>query len=138
MRIMAYYGNLALRPEPKPQPQQPQKQTRKSEKVVQRRSIPIGEKLLYLFTVAVCALVAGLIIFQYAQIYQTNRHIQEINRSYEQLTSQSKELQREAEKLSDPKKIIDEAKKLGYIQLDPERNITIGESGHAVAMNTGK
>lgn len=135
---MAYYGNLALRPEPKPHPQQPQKQARKSETVVRRRQIPIGEKLLYLLTVAVCALVAGMIIFQYAQIYQTNRHIQEMNRSYEQLTSQSKELQREVEKLSDPKKIIDEAKKLGYIQLDPKKNITIGESGHAVAMNTSK
>ena len=133
---MAYYGNLALRPEPKPQ--QTQKPARQSETVVRRRHIPIGEKLLYLFTVAVCALVAGLIIYQYAQVYQTNRHIQEMNRSYEQLTSQSKEMQREVEKLSDPKKIIEEAKKLGYVQLDPERNITIGESGHAVAMNTSK
>jgi len=134
---MAYYGNLALRPEPKQQEprQQPARQT---ETVVRRRQIPIGEKLLYLFTVAVCAIVAGLIIFQYSQIYQTNRQIQEMNRSYEQMASQSKELQREVERLSDPKKIIDEAKELGYVQLDPERNITIGESGRAVAMNTGR
>jgi len=134
---MAYYGNLALRPEPKPKQQPKQKPVRQNETVIRRRQIPLIEKLLYLLTVAVCATVAGLIIFQYAQIYQTNRQIQEMNRSYEQLTSQSKELQREVEKLSDPRKIIDEARKLGYVQLDPERQITIGESNRAVAMNTG-
>lgn len=131
---MAYYGNLALRPEPKPQ--ESQKPGRARETVIRRRQIPIGEKLLYLFTVAVCATIAGLIIFQYAQIYQTNRQIQEMNRSYEQLTSQSKELQREVEKLSDPKRIIDEARKLGYVQLDADRHITVGDSGRAVALNT--
>lgn len=134
---MAYYGNLALVPERKPQQmRQPEKQRGK---VVRRRQLPIGEKLLYIFTVAVCVAVAGLIIYHYAEIYQTNRQIQEINRQYEQTTGQMKELQREVERLSDPKRIIDEAKnKLGMVPLDPGSGITVGDSGSAVAMNTRK
>lgn len=132
---MAYYGNLALKPERKPEHiHNPAKQT---ETVVRRKSIPVGEKLLYMLTVALCALVAGFIVYRYAEIYEINRQIQEINRTYDQLTSQSKALQREVERLSDPRKIIEEAKKMGYVSLDPERQITIGESGRAVAMNTG-
>jgi cell division protein FtsL len=133
---MAYYGNLALRPERKPQ-ETPQP-VRQREKVIRRRQLPVGEKLLYMFTVVICAVVAGLIIYRYAEIYQMNRQIQDMNRTYEQTTGQMKELQREVERLSDPKRIIDEAKKLGYVQLDPNRGITVGDNGNAVAMNTKK
>jgi cell division protein FtsL len=90
-----------------------------------------------MFTVVLCAIVAGFIIYRYAELYQINREILEINRAHEQLVSQTKELQREAEKLSDPKRIIDEARKLGYIQLDPDHSITIGRSGTITALNDG-
>lgn len=131
---MAYYGNLALQPQRKPE--QTPNQTRDRERVLRRRPLPIGEKLLYLFTLVVCAIVAGLIVYRYAEIYQMNREIQEINRQYEQRAEQLKELQREAERLSDPKRIIDEAKnKLGMVQLDPKRSITIVDNGGAVAMH---
>jgi cell division protein FtsL len=132
---MAYYGNLALQPERKPKSQpQPAGQP---ERVIRRRQLPVGEKLLYMFTVVLCAIVAGFIIYRYAELYQINREILEINRAHEQLVSQTKELQREAEKLSDPKRIIDEARKLGYIQLDPDHSITIGRSGTITALNDG-
>jgi cell division protein FtsL len=134
---MAYYGNLALRPERKPQ--ESQRPEREREKVIRRRTLPIGEKLLYLFTVVVCAVVAGLIIYRYAEIYQMNREIQEMNRQYEQTTGQTKELQREVERLSDPKRIIDEAtNKLGLVPLDPNQGITVGDGSKALAMNTKK
>nr|AIA15605.1 cell division protein FtsL [uncultured bacterium] len=108
---MAYYGNLALRPErvqedkvqPKPIP------TTHRSKVTRRRSIPIGEKLLYLFTIAVVVFIAGFIIFRYAQIYQINSEIQTKNKSYQQTSEQMKELQREVERLSDPKLIVEKA-----------------------------
>jgi cell division protein FtsL len=133
---MAYYGNLALQPQRKPE--QTPKGAQEREKVLRRRPLPIGEKLLYLFTLVVCAIVAGFIVYRYAEIYQMNREIQEINRQYEQKAEQLKELQREAERLSDPKRIIDEAKnKLGMVQLDPSRSITIVDKGGAVAMYAG-
>ncbi len=131
---MAYYGNLALQPQKKTE-QSPQPAGGRK-KVVRRRQLPIGEKLLYLFTVMICAVVAGLIVYRYAEIYQMNRQIQEINRQYEQTAGQLKELQREAERLSDPKRIIDEAKnKLGMVQLDPSSGITIVDDD-AMAMNS--
>jgi len=133
---MAYYGNLALKPERKPQ--ETKQQARQRDTVVRRRQLPIGEKLLYLFTIVVCATVAGLIIYRYAEIYQINRQIQDVNKAYETTSGQLKELQREVERLSDPQKIIDEAKKLGYVQLDPNRGITISDNGNAVAMNSKK
>ncbi|TJY43380.1 cell division protein FtsL [Cohnella pontilimi] len=132
---MAYYGNLALRPERKPQQQaQPVKQR---ERVIRRRQLPMGEKLLYLFTLALFVIVAGVVLFRYAQIYQVNREIQEINRKYEQTTVQIKELQREVERLSDPGRINKKATEMGMVPLDPE-GIRVGENGTAVAMNSKK
>jgi cell division protein FtsL len=133
---MAYYGNLALRPERKPQ--ETTQPVRQREKVIRRRQLPMGEKLLYLFTVAVFVIVAGVVIFRYAQIYQVNRQIQEMNRKYDQTTMQIKELQREVERLSDPGRIKDIAsKQLGMVPVDPN-GITVSEGGTAVAMNTKK
>jgi cell division protein FtsL len=111
---MAYYGNLALRPE-RVQEEKVQKTqtTHRSKVVTRRRSIPIGEKLLYLFTIAVVVFIAGFIVFRYAQIYQINGEIQAKNKTFEQTSQQMKELQREVERLSDPKLIKDKAIALG-------------------------
>jgi cell division protein FtsL len=110
---MAYYGNLALRPERVQEERVQPKQTTQRSKVTRRRSIPIGEKLLYLFTIAVVVLIAGFVIFRYAQIYQINGEIQTKNKMYQQTSEQMKELQREVERLSDPKLIVEKATALG-------------------------
>jgi len=116
---MAYYGNLALRPErveeQKVKPvtrQQPERP-----RAPRRRQLPIGEKLLYLFTIAAVAFVAGLIIFRYAQIYQVNGELQTTNKALEQAAEQTKELQREVERLSDPNKIRERAIENGFVPL---------------------
>jgi cell division protein FtsL len=106
---MAYYGNLALRPERVQEERVQPKQTTQRSKVTRRRSIPIGEKLLYLFTIAVVVFIAGFVIFRYAQIYQINGEIQAKNKTYQQTSEQMKELQREVERLSDPKLIVEKA-----------------------------
>ncbi len=126
---MQYYGNLALRPERvQEQPQSPaRQQSQQVNKVVRRRSITIGEKLLYLITVAVVVLVAGLIIYRYAQIYQINGQIQDTTRQYTQTTEHMKELQREVEHLSDMKRIRDLAEGYGMVQVE-NRGITITSS----------
>lgn len=134
---MQYYGNLALRPERKPeqQPQPARKQAQQPSKVVRRRSLPIGEKLLYLFTIAVVVLVACFIIFRYAQIYQINGQIQATTKQYNQMTDETKELQREVERLSDPKRIKDLAEQYGMVQIE-DRGITVTsqDDRDAVAM----
>lgn len=134
---MQYYGNLALRPERKPeQQQQPvRKQAQQPSKVIRRRTLPIGEKLLYLFTIAVVVLVACFIIFRYAQIYQINGQIQDTTKQYNQMTDDTKELQREVERLSDPKRIKDLAEQYGMVQIE-DRGITVTsqDDRDAVAM----
>ncbi len=134
---MQYYGNLALRPERvQEQPQSPaRQQSQQVNKVVRRRSITIGEKLLYLITVAVVVLVAGLIIYRYAQIYQINGQIQDTTRQYTQTTEHMKELQREVEHLSDMKRIRDLAEGYGMVQVE-NRGITITSSNGEKAVVT--
>jgi len=132
---MQYYGNLALRPERvQEQPQSParQQQSQQANKVVRRRSITLGEKLLYLVTVAVVVLVAGLIIYRYAEIYQINGQIQSTTRQYTQTTEHMKELQREVEHLSDMKRIRDLAEGYGMVQVEKRSIITSGGGDKAV------
>lgn len=135
---MAYYGNLALRPERAPEEkvrQLPKTNTNThNNKVIHRRSIPIGEKLLYLFTIALVVFVAGFIIFRYAQIYQINGQIQKTNNTYEQTVQHMNELQREVERLSDPKRIKDMAIKAGMVPVPGGITVTSKNDQNAVAM----
>lgn len=132
---MAYYGNLALRPEREPQQKPGVKTVKEVRRVVKRRQLPLGEKLLYLFTVAVCVVVACFILFRYAQIYELNRNIQHQKQQVEQLTGQMKELQREVERLRDPERIRKAAASQGYVPLDQQRiTISADREKDAVAM----
>jgi len=82
--------------------------------------------LIYLIAIAVVASVAGFIIFRYAQIYQINSHLQDVNKAYTQAVEQKKELQRELEAKSDPNRIQDIAiNKLGMV---PASKISIEAS----------
>jgi cell division protein FtsL len=132
---MAYYGNLALRPEQAPEERVKQAaQTTQTSKVVRRRSIPIGEKLLYLLTIAIVVFVAGFIIFRYAQIYQINGQIQKTNKMHEQKVEQINELQREVERLSDKKLIKEKALALGMVPVPGGITVTSKDDQNAVAI----
>src|SRR5690606_27705802 len=83
-----------------------------------RRALPVGEKLLYMLTVALLVAVAGVVIYRYAEIYQLNRTIQELKVEHERMMTQVKELQREVERLKDPSRIAEEASRQGFIRID--------------------
>lgn len=102
---MAYInGNLALQPKRKPeQEKEVFRETRRV--VVKRKSLPVQEKLLYLFTVILCVIVAGVIIFRYAQIYDMNLQIKKMNTEHQMLNVEVEELKRQVEMLSDPERI---------------------------------
>lgn len=114
---MQYYGNLALREERKKaetaNKRNPQQAPRN-----RRRGIPVGEKLLYLLAVLVFVAVASLVVYRYAELYQLNREIQMTSDQYDQAVEQSKELQREVERLKDPGRIKEMATKYGLQPLD--------------------
>ncbi|MGG1311787.1 MULTISPECIES: cell division protein FtsL [Cohnella] len=124
-----YYGNLALRPERKPEePAKRRAPSPASAREPRRRSIPVGEKLLYLFTVFLFVAVSSVVIYRYAGLYQLNREIQDVTARYEQQVEEAKELQREVEKLKDPGRIKEIARQNGLIQND-EQPITLSPAG---------
>jgi cell division protein FtsL len=112
---MKYYGNLALQPERAGESAQ---QQRGAVRRTRRRTLPVGEKLLYLLTVALLVAVAGVVIYRYAEIYQMNRTIQEYRLEHDKMMTQVKELQREVERLKDPSRIAEEASRQGFIRID--------------------
>lgn len=105
------HGNLATQ-----QPQRPEKKVRIKETkkvVVRSKTLPVQEKLLYLFTVVVCVMVAGLIIWRYAQIYEMNQKILTMEQEIKQIEAQNIILKQQVDKLSDPIELEKKAKELG-------------------------
>ncbi|CAM3728359.1 septum formation initiator family protein [Cohnella lubricantis] len=123
---MQYYGNLALQEERKPSQPTPRQRGQQAPQL-RRRSIPVGEKLLYMLTVMVLVAVSSLVIYRYASLYQLNREIQLTSIQYEETVQQSKELQREVEKLRDPNHIQEKALQLG-LQPQGGQPITLSPS----------
>ena len=103
---MAYVnGNLALQPKRKPDhKQQNFRETRKV--VVKRKSIPVQEKLLYMFTILVCVVVAGVIIMRYAQIYQMDLEIKNLTKQQAQMEVDMVELKKQVALNSSPEKYM--------------------------------
>ncbi|MBN2983365.1 MULTISPECIES: cell division protein FtsL [Cohnella] len=129
-----YYGNLALRPERKPEEPARKKAPAPSRSPdPRRRSIPVGEKLLYLLSVFLFVAVSSVVIYRYAGLYQLNREIQTVTTQYEQRVEENKELQREIDKLKDPSRIKEIAGQNGLLQND-EQPITLSpDSGQPAA-----
>ena len=101
---MAYhYGNLAMKPKRKEQQDYVIRETRK--KVIRRKPIPAGEKMLYLLTVLGVAVVASIIIFKYAQLYDISLHIKQVNSEIQSFQIEREQLQREVQTLSNPERI---------------------------------
>jgi len=100
---MAYQnGNLALKPKRRPEQQNYRE---KRTIVVKRKSMPMQEKLLYMFTIIAAVLVAGVIIFRYAQIYEVNLEVRNLGKQYDQMAIEIKELEKKVQSLSDPERI---------------------------------
>ncbi|BBH21229.1 hypothetical protein Back11_25740 [Paenibacillus baekrokdamisoli] len=111
---MAYVnGNLALQPKRKPEQQkQAFRETRTV--VVKRKTLPMQEKLLYMFTILVCVLVAGVIIFRYAQIYQMDLQIKQLTKQQAQMQFDMVELKKQVALKSNPDYIKKAAEGDGY------------------------
>ncbi|MBN3525954.1 cell division protein FtsL [Paenibacillus apiarius] len=119
---MAYVrGNLAVRPERQQQRTPKYRQTKKT--VTRKAALPTREKLLYLFTVLLCAAVAFFIISRYAHIYNANLQVQEMKRATVDLNNEASVLRVEIEKLSEWKRIEQFAKENGLVT--PEQPLEI-------------
>ncbi|WP_336786341.1 cell division protein FtsL [Paenibacillus sp. MMO-177] len=101
---MAYInGNLAMQPKRKPDQRTVVRETKRI--VVKRKSIPVQEKLLYMFTVVFCVIVLGVIVNQYAKNYDMRVQIKQMKTQYATMNIDMKELQKQVEMLNDPERI---------------------------------
>lgn len=131
------HGNLAVE-------ERTSKKVRVREKrrvVYRPKALPMQEKLLYLLTMVICVVLAGLIIWRYAQIYEVNTKIQKIENQIEMLQNENKKLKLEVNRLQDPKRLIEKAKELGLRPSNENeireisRDSSIAEMNSKVAFN---
>ncbi|WP_235561141.1 cell division protein FtsL [Bacillus sp. FJAT-28004] len=122
-------GNLALQPKRK-QGQQPViKETKRLVKT--RKSLPVQEKLLYMFTVLMCVVVAGVIILRYAQIYDMSLEIKKLNSDYQSMNVEMEDLKKQVEMLSDSERIRKLAETQGMVS-SIEGGITVNTGDDAI------
>jgi len=126
-------GNLAMQPKRKKQEEYVIRETRK--KIVTKKSIPVQEKLLYLFTVIAAVVIAGVIIFRYAQIYDMNLHIKQLNNEMQAMTIEVEQLQRQVQTLNDPERIRRIASSQGMVT-SSEQGIVIKKNN--ISSHTAK
>jgi cell division protein FtsL len=122
---MAAYiqGNLAL--DQKRSAPSPKIKIKETTKVVYRnKSLPTQEKMLYLFTVVLCVIVAGVIIWRYAAIYQMNANILKMQNEIREMQAQNSALKQEVEKLQSPDRLKEEATRLGF-NLQDEKQLSL-------------
>lgn len=103
------HGNLAV--EQKTGQKVSVKETKKV--VYRNKTLPVQEKLFYLFTVLVCVVVASLIIWRYAQIYEINTKILDMETKIQMLQAENSGLKRKVDALSAPDRLREEAIKMG-------------------------
>jgi cell division protein FtsL len=130
---MAYTnGNLALQPKKKQQQQRQQQVVRETRRtVVVKRTLPMKEKLLYMFTIIAVVLVMGVVIYRYAEVYQMKYEVMQLTKEQSKLNAEIQDLQTKVETLKDPKRVSDLAKTKGYKELDSEDSnvIKVTKSG---------
>ncbi|MCS7459258.1 cell division protein FtsL [Paenibacillus doosanensis] len=105
------HGNLAV--EQKSGQKVSVKETKKV--VYRNKTLPVQEKLLYLFTVVVCVVVASLIIWRYAQIYEMNTKILKLETEIQKLQAENSILKHKMDGLSSPDRLRQEATKMGMV-----------------------
>ncbi|MCP3771957.1 cell division protein FtsL [Paenibacillus sp. MZ04-78.2] len=128
-------GNLAVE-----QRTENKAKVKERKKIVYRnKSLPVQEKLLYLFTVAVCVVVAGVIIWRYAQIYEMSSSIKNVEQKIAQLEAENSVLKQKVDALSDNQRLEEEARSRGFSVADPNLTKPQGStrsSGQSVASKT--
>ncbi|RXZ77118.1 cell division initiation protein [Paenibacillaceae bacterium] len=130
---MSYmHGNLALQPNKRPEEKEIVRE--KKRVIVRRKTLSVQEKLLYMFTIVACVIIAGTIILKYAQIYQMNLDIREMTSQQDAMAVEMKELQKKVEQLSDPDVIRSKALEAGMVQSDSTITLEVEKASGQTAM----
>lgn len=119
------HGNLAVE-ERRPAAPAGRVKIKETRKVVYRTSrLPVQEKLLYLFTVFVCVVVAGTIIWRYSQIYQMNTRIHDVELQIRHLEAENSSLKEKLSKLQEPEQLMKEAQTKGLSSTPDGKTIRV-------------
>ncbi|WP_235941412.1 cell division protein FtsL [Paenibacillus puerhi] len=111
------HGNLAVE-----QKTEQKAKVQETKRVVYRRkTLPLQEKLLYLFTVFICVIVAGVIILRYAQIYEMSTQIRDIEHKIAKLESENSILKQKLDAAIEPHRMLEQAKELGFSTAEPNQ-----------------
>lgn len=120
---MAYTrGNLAVKEQAQTKRKSPG--YREKTMVITRRTyLPVKEKLLYLFTIVVCVMIASLVIWQNANIYGLNKEYQKIEKSIKASKQEISRLTVEKQQLEVG--IRDKAKQMGFEETSDQQVIYV-------------
>ncbi|MCF6093597.1 cell division protein FtsL [Microaerobacter geothermalis] len=110
MNYYSHQGNLAV--------VQGKKRKSRAEKrrVTIIRSVPVGEKLLYLMMVILFVIVSGMVLSRYSQIAELNYQIQETKKQISAVNEEIANLQLKVAALNSPERILEIAEKKGMTQ----------------------
>ncbi len=105
MMVSYVHGSAAL--DERSRQQQRVVYREKKKKVYKRSVVTPQEKLLWMFGVIVCVVVAGAILFRYAQIYEINTRIQQMEQEIRRIELENSTLKLEVAKLQDNKRLLE-------------------------------
>lgn len=111
---------------------------REKKKTVYRRSIVTPqEKLLWMFGIIICVVVAGAILFRYAQIYEINTRIQQMEQEIRKIELENSTLKLEVAKLQDNKRLLEIGRELGYVPAETitEISLSTAQADVSIAMS---
>lgn len=109
---MYTHGNLAVRRDQ--EHKTTQRYIERTEIVTRKATLPAQEKLLYLFVIVLCVVISGSVIWKYAQIYEINTRMQQIEREIQLLEKENQSLKLEVNKLREPKRLMEIGKAMGF------------------------
>lgn len=117
------YGNLAVDERQLPGERVKIKEVRK---VVYRRStLPMKEKLMYLSVIVLCAVIAGMILWRYAQIYQMSTTIHRTEVQIQKLEAENGSLKEMLSKQQNPERLTVEMSKKGYSGVNEKNRVLV-------------
>ena len=118
----------------------PQRPTVKqaSRAVVRSKAISKQEKLLYLFTVIVLAVLASAILWRYAQIYEMNAQIHQIQNEIRALQAENSILKERIDRANDPNELRNSAAKFGLAPLVEENKVRIPDRSATAKASAGQ
>ncbi|MNS52564.1 Cell division protein FtsL [compost metagenome] len=129
---MAYTrGNLAVKEKTSGRGQALPKYKETTKVVTRRAPLPVGEKLLYIFTVVFCVAVASLLIWQNAKVYDLKYQVHRTDYDISKVKQKMSALEVKKQQLEQA--VLGTALQMGYQQPGDSSNGSASTDGKAIS-----